>query len=175
MSCHYSCSGCSEPVYYDSCLGCPSTRYLQSGVCYCLSGFRDTATSDCIQCTIQPNIASETFYDITLKVLYYFSIIMYFIVLLSMLVRYRLTLTKRLIDVAQSIALCLYFRWNFSTLSRSSFAVVDNYNFVFANAYCNKATPPLYCTGFENLIAPGIVLGSFAILYFVAYCIVYFR
>lgn len=61
---------------------------------------------------------SESWYDITLKVLYYFSIVMYLVVLLSQMVRYRLVLTKKLIDIHQTIALCLYFRWNYSTVAR---------------------------------------------------------
>lgn len=118
---------------------------------------------------------SENAYDITVKVLYYFSMVMSLVVVLAQMTRYRLPLTKKLIDTNQAIALCVYFRWKYTTLSTSAFSVMDNYNFVFANFYCNKSQPPLYCTGFENLIAPAVVVGFFLVLYFIAYSILYFR
>jgi hypothetical protein len=110
-----------------------------------------------------------------MKVLYYFSIVLYFIILMCFLARYKLTVTKRIIDICQLIALVVYFRWNFSTDSKNALTILDNYNFVFANAYCNKATPPMYCTGFENLIPSAIIFCAFLIMYFLAYSVIYFR
>lgn len=110
-----------------------------------------------------------------MKAFYYVSIILYFVIMMCFLIRYKLSLTKKIIDTCQVTALIVYMRFNFSTLGKSSLSVIDNFNFAFANPYCNKATPPLFCTGFENFIAPSIVLLIFVFMYFLTYSIIYFK
>jgi hypothetical protein len=94
---------------------------------------------------------------------------------MTFITRYPMSLVKKLIDTCQMIGLLTYLRYKFSYEQNYALSILDNFNFNFLNVYCIKDSPPLNCSSFQNLIAPVLTFVLFAVIYFIAYGIIYYK